>query len=80
MGIVYQKSFLLQQLPLVSFDFRKDHKKPELTLIWKETEKHKTQVREVITIFTEINCILEMDPDAGPLKWKVCNHLSIIKS
>ena len=61
----------LQQLPLVSFDFRKDHKKTELTLIWKENEKHKTQVREVVTIFTEINCILEMDPDAGPLKWKV---------
>ncbi len=61
-----------QQLPLKDFSYRKDHKVAELSLIWKSDDKHTEEVKQVITIFTEINCILLSDPEAGPLKFKVC--------
>ena len=40
-------------------------------MIWKESDTHKTKVSQVLTIFTEVSCILEADLEAGPLRWKV---------
>ncbi|CAH1775460.1 unnamed protein product [Owenia fusiformis] len=65
LGVV--KRVYCEKLGLSDWKFQKDHKKPVLTLTWPADEQHPNELKQEITIFSLVNCVLEADK--LPLKW-----------
>ncbi|XP_061204731.1 DIS3-like exonuclease 2 isoform X2 [Neopsephotus bourkii] len=62
-----QKRIYCNALPLMGFHFRKEGRKPELTLLWEPEEPEQESVPQVITIFTLVEVVLRSD--GVPLKY-----------
>ncbi|XP_030898923.2 DIS3-like exonuclease 2 isoform X2 [Melopsittacus undulatus] len=62
-----QKRIYCNALPLLGFHFRKEGRKPELTLLWEPEEPEQESVPQVITIFTLVEVVLRSD--GVPLKY-----------
>ncbi len=61
--------FSFQQLPLTEYSYRRDNKRPELTLLWSPSDEHPEETSQVITVFSPVRCVLAAGDE--PLRWSV---------
>jgi DIS3-like exonuclease 2 len=61
------KRVYCERLKLSSYSLQKVNKKPELTLIWAESDEHPKQVMQSITLFTSVCCMISTGD--APLQW-----------
>lgn len=60
--------FCFKKLPLKEKTFKRERKVPSLILVW-EKENEEPELRQEISIFTLVECVLEQGD--GPLRWNV---------
>ncbi|KAK7093416.1 hypothetical protein V1264_007176 [Littorina saxatilis] len=65
LGVV--KRVYCERLPLESFTYHKEGKRPELTMVWKADDGCPRLVKQKISIFSLVSCLLQSDSE--PLRW-----------